>query len=240
MVHCLEVGQISNDDLTTIGTPLSTYINIAGEPVAIFKRQNITETTQFVFITKKGIVKKTDASNYALKNSIVSITVKPDDELIGVIAVDREKDILVYTHSGFGLRFHTKEIPSTKRLAIGVTTFTLADNDYVVGVKEINSDDKYIFIATEDGYVKKCGLEVLSPKKRRSEPVSLIPLNKKDGVFEVISCKDSDSIDVIMMKKGLYNIKVKDLKSSLKFETGERLIPVNKTDNIVKIFKATK
>ena len=83
------------------------------------------------------------------------------------------------------------------------------------------------------------GLEIIFLNTLKRYSFGTKEIETKEGDVRSIP-KDSDSIDVIMMKKGLYNIKVKDLKSSLKFETGERLIPVNKTDNIVKIFKATK
>jgi DNA gyrase/topoisomerase IV subunit A len=54
-VHTMDVGAINQDDATTIGTPLSSYINIAGAPVSMFKRDDITDNTSFVFITKNGI-----------------------------------------------------------------------------------------------------------------------------------------------------------------------------------------
>ena len=73
-VHTLEVGQISQDDLTTIGSPLSTYININGSPVSVFKLSEIDDSTSFIFVTKNGIIKKTSADTFAFKNSIISTT----------------------------------------------------------------------------------------------------------------------------------------------------------------------
>ena len=235
-VHTCEVGLISQDDLTTIGTPLSTYINITGTPVSVFRRSDITDNMEFVFITKNGIIKKTDVDNFAFKNSIISITLKNDDELVSVIPIKKNIDIIAYSKYGYGLRFNPKEIPSSKRMAIGVIAFPLAENDEIMGVKEIHKNDKYLCIITEKGYVKKCTLEVLESKKRRSEPVSIIPIRHKDGINTVINCTDGDTIKVIT-KKNIYNLAVNELPVSLKFNEGTKLIPVKQSDMIIKIYK---
>ncbi len=235
-VHTCEVGLISQDDLTTIGTPLSTYINITGTPVSVFRRSDISDNMEFVFITKNGIIKKTDVDNFAFKNSIISITLKNDDELVSVIPIKKNIDIIAYSKYGYGLRFNTKEIPSSKRMAIGVIAFPLAENDEIMGVKEIHKNDKYLCIITEKGYVKKCTLEVLESKKRRSEPVSIIPIRHKDGINTVINCTDGDTIKVIT-KKNIYNLAVNELPVSLKFNEGTKLIPVKQSDMIIKIYK---
>ena len=161
---------------------------------------------------------------------------KNDDELVSVIPIKKNIDIIAYSKYGYGLRFNTKEIPSSKRMAIGVIAFPLAENDEIMGVKEIHKNDKYLCIITEKGYVKKCTLEVLESKKRRSEPVSIIPIRHKDGINTVINCTDGDTIKVIT-KKNIYNLAVNELPVSLKFNEGTKLIPVKQSDMIIKIYK---
>lgn len=235
-IHTFEVGQIKADTLNSIGSPLSTYINITGMPVAIFNKKDLKDDMSFIFVTKHGIIKKTGADNFAFKNSLLSITLKPDDELVSVIAVSKDIDILVYSKYGFGTRFNTKEIPDTKRMAIGVIGFPLAENDKVIGVQELAKHDDYIFLLTEKGYGKKCSLEVLASKKRRSEPVSLINLKEHDKVLAIINCNNKDYIHVVL-KNNIYDIPMKEIKESMKFGIGDKLIPVKRGDTIVKIYK---
>ena len=235
-VHTIDVGVISSDDLTTIGTPLSTYANIAGAPVSIFKRSDITESTALVFITKNGIIKKTLADNFAFKNSILSITLKPDDELVNVIAIDTDHDILIYTKLGVALRFNTQEIPFTKRMAIGVIAFTLAPGDEILGSKEIDQDNKYLVIVTNRGIVKKCELDVLSSKKRRSEPTSIIPMESKDMIHTLLTCRNNDVV-VVITAKGSFEIHVDELPTKLKYQLGDKMVPLKKGDVIAKVFK---
>lgn len=235
-VHTLEVGQISQDDLTTIGSPLSTYININGSPVSVFKLSEIDDSTSFIFVTKNGIIKKTSADNFAFKNSIISITLKPEDELVSVIAVKKDIDIIAYSKYGYGLRFNTSEIPSSKRMAIGVIAFPLLTGDCIVGVKEITKKDKYIMIVTEKGHVKKCTLEVLASKKRRSSPVLLISLTGKDSVNSIINCTDNEVIKVAT-NRDYFSLQTNELPTSLKYHEGEKMIPLKRGDTIVKVFK---
>ena len=231
-IHTLEVGSIKQDDSYTIGTPLSTYININGKPVSTLNRKDINENTSFIFITKNGIIKKTTSDNFAFKNSIIAITLKPDDELVSVIPITKDKDIIAYSKYGNGLRFNTSEIPFSKRMAMGVIAFNLASDDNIIGVDEVSKNDKYLCIITEKGYVKKCTLDVLSSKKRRSEPVSIISLYGKDSVQSMLNCTDGDVIKVIT-KKDSYDIHVNELPVQLKYQAGDKIIPVKKTDMII-------
>ena len=235
-VHTLDVGSIGPDDLTTIGTPLSTYVNIAGAPISIFKRSDIKDDTALVFITRNGIIKKTLAENFAFRNSILGITLKPDDELVNVIAINKDIDIVIYTKYGVALRFNTSEIPLTKRMAIGVIAVDLASNDYIVGSKEISKDDKYLLIVTKNGLVKKCELSLLVSKKRRSEPASIMPMTAKDEIHTVLNCKDGDVIHIITAKEH-YDVYVNDLESKLKYQPGDKLIPLKRGNVLVKVIK---
>ena len=237
-VHTVEVGKITQDSFRSIGEPLSMYVSITGKPVAAFSRQDIKDDTNFIFITKRGIIKKTSADNFAFKNSILGITLKPDDELVSVIiSKHKDNDILVYSKYGFVTRFNTAEIPMTKRMAIGVIGFPVAKNDAVIGVKEIGPKDNYILIITNKGFVKKCTLEVLSTQKRRSEPVSVIAMKDSDSINTMISCKGTEVFSVASQKDYLEEyLHVAEIPEALKFGTGTKLIPVKRGDKILKVF----
>jgi DNA gyrase subunit A len=234
-VHTMDVGAINQDDATTIGTPLSSYINIAGAPVSMFKRDDITDNTSFVFITKNGIIKKTLSENFAFKNSILSISLKPDDELVNVLAITEDHDVMVYTKRGVGLRFNTQEVPLTKRMAIGVIAMTLSSDDEIIGSKEIGKNDKYLVIVTKRGILKKCELDILTSKKRRSEPVTLLPLDTKDAIYTIVTC-DSRKIITVITTRDRYDVRVNDLTSKLKYQPGDKLIPMKKGDVIATVF----
>lgn len=238
-VHTIDVGLISQDDLTTIGTPLSTYVNISGAPVSIFKRSDIYDDTALVFITKNGIIKKTLADCFAFKNSILSITLKQDDELVNVIALEHEHDILLYSQHGVALRFNSSEIPLTKRMAIGVIAVNLEGDDYVIGTRDIAKDDKYLLIVTRKGYVKKCGLDVFSSKKRRSEPVVIMPMDAKDSIHTILACDTNDTV-IVLTTKGQYEIHLEDIPSKLKYQVGDKLVSLKRGDVIAKVFKLIK
>jgi len=233
-VHTIEVGMITQDDLTTIGTQLSLYCNCNGSPVSVFRRSDITDDTAFVFVTRNGIIKKTTADNFAFRNSIISITIKPDDELVSVIAIRKDMEIVAYTSRGYGLRFHTDEIPNTKRMAVGVIGMPLIENDYVVGVQEIHKTDQALFIVTNKGYVKKCSLEVFGSKKRNSMPESLIPVKPKDSVFTMLAVNDRDEVKIITMRES-FGLQMSNLPMELKYKEGTKLVPLNHNDVIVKV-----
>ena len=233
-VHTIDVGSIGQDDLTTIGTTLSTYANIAGAPVSVFKRNDITDDTAFVFITKNGIIKKTMSENFAFKNSILSISLKPDDELVNVIAIKEDHDLMIYTKYGVTLRFNTQEVPLTKRMAIGVIALNLSSDDEIIGSREIGKSDKYLVIVTRKGYLKKCELDILISKKRRSEPVAIMPLDGKDSIYTIVTCGPRNTVAVITTR-GRYDVRVNDMTSKLKYQPGDKLVPMKKGDVIATV-----
>lgn len=237
-VHCLEVGKIQPSDLKSIGVPISRYINITGETVMVFPKSKLKENSNFIFVTKRGIIKKTDINNFAFKNSMIGIILKKDDELISVINVDKslKVDIVIYTHYGMGLRFNTAEIVPTLRLAIGVIGLGMTENDYVEGISIIKNTDKYIFLLTSTGNAKKCKLSIFSTKGRRSNSLGLITLHGKERLTYATGVKGDEILKVIL-KSGSMPINVKDVPVKLKIDDGDKLIPVRRGDMILRVIK---
>ena len=237
--HSLEVGKIQPVDLESIGVPLSRYISITGEPIMVFQKNKLKEDSSFVFITKNGIIKKTSISNFAFKSSTIGILLMKDDELVSVLNIKDDADIVVYTHYGTGLRFNTGEISPTQRLSRGVVGLIMTENDFVSGISVIKKSDKYIFILTTTGKVKKCKLSIFPQKERRDETVSLITLNGKERLIHASSCSNEDSY-TIFLKGSKHELSAKEVPVKLKIDKADKFIPVCKGDKILKVVKHSK
>ena len=91
-------------------------------------------------------------------------------------------------------------------------------------------------IVTNRGIVKKCELDVLSSKKRRSEPTSIIPMESKDMIHTLLTCRNNDVV-VVITAKGSFEIHVDELPTKLKYQLGDKMVPLKKGDVIAKVFK---
>lgn len=235
-VHTLDVGKIEPANSDTIGYLLSKYINVSGEVVSIIPKSKLNQDSSFLFITKQGIIKKTAVQNYAFKSSTMSIILNKTDELVSVINIIEDKDIVVYTEYGMGLRFNSSEINPTQRLAKGVIGVTMAENDKVIGISTISKSDKYLFLLTTSGNAKKCKLSLLTTKERRGNTIQLISIRGKERLFYATGATDKNHFNIIL-KNGIETIQMVDVPSKLKIDDGEKMIPVRKGDSILRVTK---
>lgn len=142
------------------GTAAINLINIdAGEQIkSIIPIREFNEDEYLIFVTKKGIIKKTKLSefNTIRKTGLVAIKIADDDELINVSKTDGTKDIFIVTKYGKGIRFAESDVRETGRNTMGVKAITMGDEDELVTMSIIkeSDDNKYILTVTENGYAK--------------------------------------------------------------------------------------
>jgi DNA gyrase subunit A len=107
-----------------------------------------------MFVTKKGIVKKTKLTEYdsVRTNGLTAITLKEDDELIGVRLTDGNTDIMLVTRNGMAIRFNEVDVRATGRNAQGVKGITLEDDDDVIGMGVVLEGCSLLTV-TENGFV---------------------------------------------------------------------------------------
>jgi DNA gyrase subunit A len=143
------------------GTAAINLINIdAGEQIkSIIPIREFNDNEYLMFVTKKGIIKKTKLSEFdtTRKNGLVAIKISEDDELINVAKTDGTKDVFIVTKFGKGIRFNESDVRETGRNTMGVKAITISKDDELVTMSIINEEsdeDKYILTVTENGYGK--------------------------------------------------------------------------------------
>lgn len=239
----LPVHEIRGCAITSEGMRLSEYCNVSGDITTVKIRPDLSaldtikEPVYFIMITKNGIIKKTPASSYTnIKNELLGMILKDDDKLICVKMLAGDKDILVYTDKGFGVRFNSSEIRESSRMTVGVKAITMSDDEHIIGMDILNSKDKYILALTQKGLCKKCTLETFKTMNRADKPLRIITLDDNDELFSIQTIKGTETFDVFM-KNGIEVIKTEDVLELPRLSKGKKLIPVKKGDLIVKLFE---
>lgn len=77
------------------------------------------EKGHYLFIAKKGLVKKTPLEEYenVRKTGLAAIALRDDDELIEVKTTDNEKEIILVTKFGQCIRFKENDVRTTGRVS---------------------------------------------------------------------------------------------------------------------------
>ena len=235
VVSTIKVSNINIMDKKSKGVNLTQYAHMKGRSISLFKLSNI-DSGEFVFVTKYGNIKKTSVDQFNFKGSVTGVVLKDDDELVSVQYIKQNHDLLVYTRYGLGTRFNVDEFVSTNRISSGVIGFDLLDKDEVIGVDSILDRDDKMFMITEKGYGKICGLNSMPTKKRRGEIFKLIQLDKKDRLLYLSSCNLDDRF-LVVTKNTVITLNAEDIVELTRNHSGKKIIPLSKGDVIVKCFK---
>lgn len=109
-----------------------------------------------IFITKNGILKKSELSEYNLKRNVGATAIKLDegDEIVSIVFTNDDK-IGIASKSGNFIMITTNDIRPIGRVARGICGMKLNEGDYVVSARAIPSNSIEIASITEDGYIKR-------------------------------------------------------------------------------------
>ena len=192
-------------------------------------------TKYLVFVTKSGLVKRTDVREFEniRKSGKIAITLKEEDELICVRGTSGENEIIIGASNGKMVRFVETEIRSMGRTASGVKGMDL-DGSNVVGA-EVVKPNEMILIVTENGYGKKTLIDEYRLTHRGSKGVKALNVTEKNGMMVALSTiEDENNKDVIIITDSGVVMKMPlDQISTLKRATqGVRLIHLKEEQKV--------
>lgn len=149
------------------------------------------QTGNIIFITKKGILKKSKLSEYNLKRNGGALAIKldPDDQIISILLTDNDK-IGIASAQGLFIMIETKDISAIGRVARGVQGMKLNDGDCVISARVIKSNDKELVSVSEDGYIKRTALSEFRITGRATKGVKIQNTSKLCDFLPISSNND--------------------------------------------------
>jgi DNA gyrase subunit A len=153
-----------------------------GEKVVKLMCVRDMENKFIVMLTRDGVIKRTDAMEFAKIRStgIRAVTLREGDELVFCAISTGSNYIIIATADGQGIRFKEGEVRSMGRQAAGVMGVRLREGDYVVGM-EVVTDTGDILVATENGYGKRVLVNEFRIAHRGGIGVRTIPTTSRNG-----------------------------------------------------------
>ncbi len=109
-----------------------------------------------IFLTKNGLLKKSNLNEYNVKRNCAmkALELDKDDEICSVIFTDNE-NIGMLTAAGQFLIIPTTDIRAIGRAAKGVKGIKLNENDFLISAKTIPTNTKELLSITSKGYIKR-------------------------------------------------------------------------------------
>lgn len=181
------------------GTHVGTLIHMDenDEVIAITSLARSNTAKYVVFFTKKGLMKKTYLEEYTkVKRStgIAAIKINEGDSIANVEFIN-EEDILVITKNGMSIHFESKNVNPIGRVAAGVKTIKLDEDDEVVVGLPISSNEDQIAIFSTKGYGKKTSIKEFNVQGRGGKGLVIYkPSAVYGNIAGAFVVSDSDTI----------------------------------------------
>ncbi len=200
-IKCYELPEFSRQSK---GVPIVNILPLEKDEVvnAIIPVKRDDECKYLVFFTAKGLVKRTDISEFESirKNGKIAISLKDDDELIGVKKTSGNDEIIMASDVGRMVRFYETDVRVMGRGASGVKGIDL-NGAKVIGAEIVNNSE-LILVVTEKGYGKKTDVNEYRLTHRGSKGVRALNLTEKNGLIVAFKSVVGDEDIIITTDEG--------------------------------------
>ncbi|MDF4141936.1 DNA topoisomerase IV subunit A [Lactobacillus kefiranofaciens] len=153
--------------------------------IRAFTFSTLDLNVSFLLATNDGYIKQVELANLQptrtyKSRAMTAIRLKnKDSRVVGVDLIKEaaEKEITLFTHRAYAVRYNISEVPSSGAKAIGVKSVNLKDDDYIVGYVLV--DKKYVDLIhvgliTQRGAFKQFKLELVNKVSRAKRGVLVL------------------------------------------------------------------
>lgn len=237
-IYSLSVFEVPEASRIAKGRAIINLIALQeGEKVVKLLCTRDMEGKFLVMVTKKGIIKRTDAMEFSKIRStgIRALTLKEDDELVYCATSTGSDHIVLATALGQGIRFNETEVRSMGRQAAGVIGIRLKNKDYVIGMEVVHEHGDILF-ATEHGYGKRVKAEDFRVAHRGGLGVRTIPTTKRNGLVIGLTLVDDTSHVLLIDEAGkIIRLSPTEIRTMGRQAQGVRLIRLDATQKLCTI-----
>ncbi|HKL92705.1 MAG TPA: DNA gyrase subunit A [Bacteroidales bacterium] len=237
----LKVYEIPEGTKNSKGRAIQNLLNIESDDKvnAFVKVKNLQTDEAFinshylVFCTKLGVVKKTllEAYSRPRQNGVNAITIREDDQVIGVRMTNGNAEIVLANRNGRAIRFNESAIRTMGRTATGVRGMTLDDDqDEVIGMVCIkDKETESIMVVSEQGYGKRSMVEDYRITNRGGKGVKTLNITEKTGKLVAIKNVTDEHDLMIINKSGVtIRLNMSDFRIMGRATQGVRMINLEK------------
>ena len=202
---------------------------------AITSTHKKTDKPYILFFTKKGMVKKSEMSEYNVTRNVglKALTLDDGDEIVNVLFTDNEK-VGIVTEGGNFLMIATEDIRPIGRVAKGVKAIKLNDGDGVASARIIPADTTMIASISGNGLFKKTSIDEFVVQGRGTKGAKIQKLNDGDWIADFYPIvKDGDIL--VASTHACIKLTTNDIPIFSKGALGNKSIKLNPKDNVVGI-----
>ncbi|MCS7463124.1 DNA gyrase subunit A [Paenibacillus doosanensis] len=243
-VYRLKAYEIPDLSRTARGTPIINLIQIEqGETInAVIPVESFESEQYLFFATKNGLVKKTPLDDYSniRKGGLIAITLREDDDLIGVRLTDGNQTIIMGTKQGLSIHFPEEEVRSMGRSATGVKGIHIGEDDAVIDMDVVRKDNS-VLIVTSKGFGKRTPIDEYRLQSRGGKGIKTLNVTPKNGyVVGLKVVQDDEDLMIITALGTIIRTSMSGISMMGRNTQGVRLINIRDEDEVATVARVEK
>lgn len=237
-VYCIKAYEVPEAQRQAKGRAIINLLNISAEErVNAIIRRREDDRGCFLMATKRGLIKKTNSSEFESirKNGKIAITLREGDELVGVVLTSGNDNILVGATSGKCINFNENNVRASGRLSQGVKAMTLINDEQIVDLT-IMEENKQILTITDKGYGKRSEPSDYREQTRGGKGTKAGRFSDKTGNLVCMKAVSEDEDVLLITDSGIViRTPVKDIRVISRATSGVKIMRVAEDAKIVSI-----
>jgi len=227
-VFNLRIFEIPEYGRTAKGLPLVNLVQLEPEeiitsvltrdPKGVIKEQQTTGDAIpyefFLMVTEKGIIKKTELSEFAKirSNGLTAIKLETGDSLAWVKPTTGKDEVLIVTAEGKSVRFKESDVRPMGRNTRGVTAIKFKTaSDCVAGMGIVKNNEMMVLTLSENGFGKMSILKEYPSQKRGGTGIFTFRVTPKTGKISTARIIEPEQEEIVVISE-----KSKVIRSELK------------------------
>ncbi|WP_461209779.1 DNA gyrase subunit A [Desulfocurvus sp. DL9XJH121] len=237
-MYRMKVHQIPEGGRTAKGVHMNNLLPLGKDEYVVYALtvRDFLPERYFLFITKKGMVKRTAVDQYAncRATGIIAVNVRDDDELLQVTEVGADDEAVLVTRDGFSIRFSCKDARPMGRGTAGVKGIALRGRDAVVaGVVAKPDETRDILTISDKGYGKRTSYDLYRLQSRGGKGIITMKTTPKTGgLLGAIMVDLADEIILMTSENKVIRMGVADVRKVGRATQGVRLVSMSEEGQV--------
>jgi DNA gyrase subunit A len=238
-VYWLKVFHIPVASRNSRGRPVVNLLPLDdGERItSILPVSDYTEGHFIFMATAKGIVKKTELTNFSRQRSsgLRALELDEDDILIGTAITDGNSDVVLISSSGKAARFNESNVRAMGRTARGVRGIRLDEGQSLISLM-IPKPEGRVLTVSENGFGKRTAISQFPSKGRGNKGVIGMQTSDRNGqLVGAIQVLPGDQMMLISDQGTLVRCRTDEISELGRNTQGVRVIRLRDGESLVNI-----
>ncbi len=240
-VYWSRVYEIPEGSRISKGKPAVNLIQLSSmdeKITACVAVDKFDDKSYLLMCTKKGVIKKTNLSEYSnpRKGGIIAINLDKDDSLIDVKHTDGKSEVIISTKNGFAIRFKEDKVRPIGRTGKGVVGIRFKSKDDEVVSLEVVKKDDILLTVCENGFGKRTKVEDYRLQTRGGKGVINIKTTERNGKVVGVKVANPGYEVMIMTEQGMsIRLKVDEISVMSRNTQGVRLVKLDEGDKVAAV-----